>query len=377
MRLSQFKTKTFTDIMNRTLSLCVTMLLCCVAVISSCSSGDKWHVKATVDGAEGKTALLEVSDNGRWHIIDSVKIDNGGKFEFGVKRYAYPDIYRLSIDSRSVYFPIDSTETVTVTADYADMERNSTISGSNSADLMQKINAKIAEALAGASAKDVVNDAALKRSLAEMIQHDWSGITAYYLINKTIGSEHLYNPAISFDRSIIAAVANAYLNAKPDDPRTGLLENLAVSNRRAYTPGTPVNAVEIYFPEIILKDYNSNEQSLSELWDKSKVTVLNFTAYTAEESPAFQLVLGEVYKKYHDKGLNIYQVCCDPEEYRWRMAAENIPWTAVYCSGNDAEQLLRYNVTALPTTFVIDGSGEHLERVEDISKLDSIVSKYL
>ena len=59
------------------------------------------------------------------------------------------------------------------------------------------------------------------------------------------------------------------------------------------------------------------------------------------------------------------------------MAAENIPWTAVYCSSNDAEQLMRYNVTALPTTFVIDASGEKIERVDDITKLDAIVAKYL
>jgi len=363
--------------MNRIISLCAIMFMCCAAILSSCNSGDKWHVKASIYGAEGKTALLEVSDNGRWNIIDSAKIGSTGELSFGVKRSAYPDIYRLTIDSKSVYFPIDSTETVNIEASFADMDTRNSISGSSSAETMQKINAAIAEALAAATPQQVVNDAELKRSLAEMIQNDWDGIVAYYLINKTIGSKHLYNPAISFDRGIISAVANAYISQKPDDPRSKLLENLAISNRRNFTKGTPIEAVEIYFPEISLKDFNNNEQSLTELWNGSKVLVLNFTAYTADESPAFQLVLGETYKKYHDKGLNIYQVGCDPEEYRWRMAAENIPWTAVYCPANDAEQMLRFNVTSLPTTFVIDGSGEHIERVEDITKLDAIVAKYL
>lgn len=363
--------------MNRKFSLCVTMLICCVALLSSCSSNDKWHLKADISGAAGKTALLEVADNGRWHVIDSVRFDNGDKCEFGIKRSAFPDIYRLTIDSQSIYFPIDSTETVTVSANIADMDIKSTIAGSPSADTMQKINAAIADALTASSPKEVVNDTVLKRKLAEWVQDDWSGIVAYYLINKTIGSERLYNPAIAFDRGIISAVANSYINSKPDDPRTKLLESLALSNRRAYAPGTQIKALEIYFPEVTLKDFNGKEQSLSELWGKSGAIILNFTAYTADESPAFQLALGEVYKKYHDKGLNIYQVGCDPEEYRWRMAAENIPWTAVYCSSDNAEQLLRYNVTSLPTTFVIDGSGEQIERVEDISKLDAIVGKYL
>ena len=363
--------------MNRTLSLCAALLTSSIAILSSCSNGDKWHVKATINGADGKTALLEVSDNGRWNVLDSATIDGNGKCAFDMQRTEYPDIYRLTVEDHAVYFPVDSTETVTINADFAKMDVNSTISGSKSAESMQQINDAIAQALAAASPKDIVNDAQLKRNLAQLVQDDWAGISAYYLINKTIGNERLFNPAIAFDRGIISAVANAYINAKPNDPRTKLLESLALSNRRNYGQGTPIQAFEIYFPEITLADFNKKEQSLSELWKNSKVTILNFTAYTAVESPALQLLLGEVYKKYHDRGLNIYQVGCDPEEYRWRMAAENIPWTAVYCAEEDASQLLRYNVTALPTTFVIDASGEHIERIEDLTTLDAIVAKYI
>ncbi|MBD5246863.1 MAG: redoxin domain-containing protein [Barnesiella sp.] len=363
--------------MNRSILHSIAAMLCAITLLASCTSGDKWHVKATIDGAEGKTALLEVSDNGRWIILDSATIDKSGKCSFGVKRSEFPDIYRLTVDSRSVYFPIDSTETVTIDAKLADMDTRSVISGSASADKINQINSSITEALSVEAPVGVVNDSILKRHLATLVQDDWSGIAAYYLINKSVGDRMLYNPAIAFDRGIISAVANAYINFKPDDPRTKLLENMAITSRRAYTPGTPVKALEIYFPEINLKDFYRKEQSLSELWKNSKVIVLNFTAYTADESPAFQLQLGETFKKYHDRGLNIYQVACDPEEYRWRMAAENIPWTAVYCPDSEAAQMLRYNVTALPTTFVIDGSGEHIERVEDISTLDAIVAKYL
>lgn len=363
--------------MKRSISLCIATLLCGIAILTSCSSNDKWHVDATINGADGKTAILEVSNNGRWHVIDSTKVDGNNKCQFGVKRSKYPDIYRLTIDNKSVYFPVDSTETVTITANIVDMATRSSISGANSADMMQEINTAIADALDKDSSQEVANDIELKRQLAKVIQKDWSNIVSYYLINKTIGAQRLYNPANPFDRGIISAVANAYITNKPNDPRTKLLEEIAISNRRSYAPGTPINAVEIYFPEVALKDFNNQTQTLSALWENSKVTILNFTAYTAEESPAFQLVIGEVYNKYHDKGLNIYQVGCDPEEYLWRMAAENIPWTAVYCSSNDAEQLMRYNVTALPTTFVIDASGEKIERVDDITKLDAIVAKYL
>lgn len=353
------------------------MLLCIVAILTSCSSGNKWQVNAKIDGAAGKTALIEVSDNGLWHVIDSVKIGNDGEFKFKAERSLYPDIYRLTVDSKSVYFPIDSTETVNVTANLADMDVRSTISGSASADMMQKINNTIADALSKSTPGEIANDSTLKRQLAKIVQSDWSSIAAYYLINKTIGDRHIYNPAIAFDRGIISAVANAYITQRPDDPRTHLLEEIATSNRRAYGKGTAIQATVTPFPELELKDFNGNIQKLSDLWGNSKVIVVNFTAYTAENSPAFQLAMGEVYNKYHDKGLNIYQVSCDPEEHRWRMAAENIPWTAVYCPSGDASQMLRYNVTSLPTTFVIDSTAEHIERVDDITTLDATVAKYL
>lgn len=363
--------------MNRYLSHSAALLLCVVAILTSCSSGNKWQVNAKIDGAAGKTALLEVSDNGQWHVIDSAKIDGDGEFKFKVERSLYPDIYRLTVDSKSVYFPIDSTETINVSANFANMDVRNTISGSASADMMQKINTALADALENSAPEKIAGDSLLKRELAKIVQADWSGIAAYYLINKTIGDRHIYDPAISFDRGIISAVANAYLSLRPDDPRTHLLEEIATSNRRAYGKGTTMSATVMPFPELELKDFNGNLQKLSDLWSGSKAIVVNFTAYTAENSPAFQLALGEVYNKYHDKGLNIYQVSCDPEEHRWRMAAENIPWTAVYCPSDDASQMLRYNVSAIPTTFVIDGTAEHIERVEDITELDSIVAKYL
>lgn len=355
----------------------LTMLAALAVSLASCSKGGKATVKASIYGAEGKTALLELANNGSWDIVDSAKVSGNSSLSFDIQRATYPDIYRLTVDGKSVYFPVDSTETVTIDAAFADMDTRSSIAGSADAEMMQKINDGLNAALAASPAAEVLADKDLKRQLASIVQSDWSSIAAYYLINKTIGNQRLYNPANAFDRNIIAAVANSYLEKKPDDPRTALLENIALSHRRAYTPGTPVEAQEIMFPELSLKDVNGNVRTLGEVWDGSKAVIVSFTAYTAEESPAYQLALGEVYSKYRDRGLSIYQVSCDSEEYRWRMAAKEIPWTAVYCAPDDAAQILRYNVQALPTTFVIDGSGEHFDRIGDIADLDATVARYL
>ncbi len=106
--------------------------------------------------------------------------------------------------------------------------------------------------------------------------------------------------------------------------------------------------------------------------------VLNFTAYGAEASPAFNLELAKVYDAHKAEGLEIYQVSVDDDEFLWKQAARNLPWITVYNSPKDgAETLLKYNVGQIPATYVINRNGELVERVPDVTKLETTVRRYL
>ena len=108
------------------------------------------------------------------------------------------------------------------------------------------------------------------------------------------------------------------------------------------------------------------------------VIVLNFTTYAAPESPAFNVELAKLYEANKAKGLEIYQVAIDDDEFSWREAANNLPWITVYNSPKDgATNLLRYNVKSLPALFIINRNGELVERVETVGQLPSAVSRYL
>ena len=106
--------------------------------------------------------------------------------------------------------------------------------------------------------------------------------------------------------------------------------------------------------------------------------VLNFTAYTAPESPAFNLELAKVYDQYRERGLEIYQVAIDADEFQWRESAANLPWITVYNTPSDGTAALRnYNVGALPATFVINRDGELVERIDQVNRLGAAVARYL
>lgn len=355
--------------------------LAAIAMLGSCSE-KKWHVEGSIAGADKKEVVLE-APNGRggWYPLDTVSTDSKGNFRINGTPIGHPEIYRLTLGGESIYFPIDSLDNVTLTADATAFGTSGKISGTQSADKLQSINEMIEKTVREHGEQAVAYNPDLKRSLAEAILRDPSGIVAYYTIFRRVGDTMLFDPSEKTDLRLIGAVANAFASERPSDPRTKFLADLYISNRKSsgsFIPSDTIVATEIRLPEISLLDTNGVRRSLSEITSHGNVVVLNFTAYAAQESPAFNLELAKIYENLHPKGLEIYQVSVDDDEFLWRESAKNLPWITVYNTPKDgAETLIRYNVTSIPAIFVINRDGELVERVLGIASLSSAISRYL
>lgn len=349
-------------------------------LISSCSgSGDKWRINGTIDGlGDNDVVLLEGNNQGGWYVIDTISTDKNGRFDYSHAPQGYPDIYRLRAGAHSLYFPIDSIETLTINATAPDISTNHTVSGTPQAANLARVDSLLAASAASKGITGVIADEDLKRDLGQMILADPNGIVAYYVISKRIDGKPLFNPSVSLDHRIIGAVANSFTQNRPSDPRTTYLKKLYLDNRKpsASAPAKTIEAQEVGSFEIKLFDRKGVEHSLHDLTAAGKPVVLNFTAYTAEWSPALNIELNKVYEKYHPQGLEIYQVSVDTDEYAWKQTAANLPWIAVLnsLSAEGNNNLLNYNVVSLPTTFVINRQGVIAERVTDLSSLDRAVA---
>lgn len=356
-----------------------------LALLTACGHKDSWTVDGTIEGADENQALiLEASSNGRWYPLDTVILSRSGNFTFTQKAAGYPDIYRLRLADRSLYFPIDSVETVTVVAKADAFDTGYTISGSAEAERLMAVDRKLLEAASRLGTDGAVTDSLLKRELAGDLLVDPSGIVAYYIINKQLGGVSLFNPADKRDLRVIGAVANAFSERRPNDPRTAYLTSLYTGNYARLVPRTPsaaadtIEAEALGMLDISLYDENGTKQSLSELAAKGHPVILNFTAYGAEASPAINVALNKAYEKYHAQGLEIYQVGVDDDEYQWRQSARNLPWITVYNSLHDGPGvLMRYNVTTLPATFIIGRDGEIKKRVDNLSTIDTAITPYI
>ncbi|MDE6390069.1 MAG: TlpA family protein disulfide reductase, partial [Duncaniella sp.] len=150
-----------------------------------------------------------------------------------------------------------------------------------------------------------------------------------------------------------------------------------MANRPRKLPAS-VEAKTIGAFDIKLFAPDGKEQSLLDITAGGKVVLLSFTSYAAEWSPAFNVELNRLYSKYKDRGFEIYQVSTDTNDYIWKQAARNLPWVTVINNlATGGENLRNYNVTVVPTTFVINRQGELVERVLSVEDLDRAVSAHL
>lgn len=343
---------------------------------AGCSSSDQWNLSGNIkDAPENTTLIVEASQNGRWYPLDTITTDKNGDFKLDRKAAAHPGIYRLRMNDKVIYFPIDSIDAVTISTTMTGYDTDFHLSGTSEAEMMEAVDKRLMDAAAKRSAREVVGDSLLKRELGRKLLANPSGIVAYYIINKQIDGLQLFDPSDKFDNRIIGAVANAYADSRPNDPRTEYLRKLYISGRPAAVRS--IQAAEIPMFDIKLYDRKGTEQSLGDVAKRHKVVVLNFTTYSAPESTPFNNELHKIWKQFNNSGMTIYQVSVSDEEPLWRSAAANLPWISVYQSETaDATPLLNYNVAVLPTTYII-ADGEIKERVDNISSLNSTVSKYL
>ncbi len=347
----------------------------CMA-IASCSGPKGWSVEGTIANPATEKVALEAYNNGLWYNIDSLTIDKNGRFSYKADAPArYADIYRLSTPGGAIYFPIDSCDKVIVEANGAHFGTGYKLSGTDMACTVAAVDSTVA-----AGSADVP---ALRRTLVDYITADTTGLVSYYIVGKSVGGKPLFDPNESFGNRVYGAVAHKFSLVAPDDPRANAVTKAYFDGRKALGrmpegPQTVLEVEETGYIDIENYDDRGNKHAISDLVEQGKVVVLSFTAYTADNSVAYNAILNDVYTKYKDRGVEIFQIAFDDNEQDWKTVARNLPWITVWNSPSDGvAALAQYNVGSLPITFIINRKGEIVARVANPEKIAGEVAKYL
>jgi len=384
----------------RNISTQVLTVICfCMLLFVGCRNNTDFTIKGVVSGAEGQMMYLDNVGISDVITLDSIKLNTKGQFKFIKKRPQFPDFYRLRLNNQLINFSIDSTETVSVVADAGTFATTYTIDGSKNCKAIKAIT------LAQLDANQAINR--LRKDYEDKIITDTTyraKLIAAADAYKTIARKYIYSAPMSaaayfalfqqidgllifdlYDRTDLkayGAVATSFDHLYPQSPRSLHLKNLTLQAMKVIRSQRSVDLSnikhnEVGFLDIELPDVKGNYVKLSTI-APGKTVLVNFTAYQTEWSPSLNLALGDLYTKYHNNGLEIYQISLDSDLNFWRNAASNLPWYCVIDPQSVYSQVAAlYNIRQLPTAFIIDKKGNLIKRLDDLRNLETSVKSSL
>ena len=377
----------------------LTVLGLCMFFFSACNNSSDFIVKGVVAGADGQLMYLENVGISNVVTLDSIKLAPGGKFKFTEKRPEYPDFYRLRLNNQLINFAVDSTETISFVADAGTFATSYSVEGSENSKAIKAITLAQLDANQAISRlrkeyeDKMISDTtyrmkvlaaadAYKEVARTYIYSAPMSTAAYFALFQQIDGLLFFDLYDRKDVKAYGAVATSYNHTYPESPRSKHLYNLTLQSMKVLRAQRPVDysnveTKEISFLDIELPDVRGEVVKLSTV-APGKVVLINFTAYQTEWSPALNMALGELYTKYHDQELEIYQVSLDSDFHFWRNGASNLPWVTVHDPQSVYSQVAGlYNVKQLPALFILDRKGNLVKRVEDVKKLEADVKAVL
>ena len=374
----------------------VFICLAACALLWSCSN-QKFKVEGRIDGAAGETLYLEHNGILRTTPLDSVKVAKDGSYSLRAVRPEYPDFYRLRIKNKTITFAIDSTETIAIRGDLQHFATGYTVENSYASEQIKDLRVSligIQNKLAGLNdlkdakeqeqkAAEIDADLERHKELAhKVIMENPRSTAAYFALYQQIGGRYIFSPFVQEDYPYWAAVATAYHTYMPQYDRSKNIYNFVLdalrekqnTQKQAALSELMNSEQAAGYIDIVLPDRYGNEVRLSDY--EGQVVLIDFSAYEAQESIDYTFALRDLYNKYHARGLEIFQISLDRNKLLWESSTENIPWVCVRDDDGPATRYANlYNVTQLPTTFLMDKEGNIIARSLSFGELDKKIGE--
>lgn len=381
-------------------SLCLCTLALMAAMLTSCNN-KKFHINGTVTEAKDSVLYLENMSLDGPVVVDSVKLDDKGSFSFSEKAPDAPEFYRLRIAGQIINLSVDSTETIKIKAAYPSMATGYTVEGSAECATIKELalkqidlqNRVIAVQNNPNLGYDLTRDSIgrLIEAYKDEIKRNYiykapMRASSYFALFQTLGNMLIFNPRENADDvKVFAAVATSWDTYHPDALRGKNLHNIAIEGMknvrimRNKMAAQNIDASKVNVSNIIdisLLDNQGNRRSLTDL--KGKVVMLDFHVFGSNGSTKRIMEMRELYNKYHDRGFEIYQVAFDPDEHFWKTQTAALPWISVRDpQGLQSQNLAAYNVSSIPTFFLIDRNNEVKKRDSQITDIDAEINALL
>ncbi|MCU4162396.1 redoxin domain-containing protein [Marinilabiliaceae bacterium A049] len=362
------------------------LTLLIVLLMSACSTGNKFKISGTIEDGAGKMLYIQKMDLNQTTTLDSVKLKKNGEFSFTGERLNEPTFLLLKItDQNYITLLADTTEHIEVMANATNLEESYRLTNSIGSAYIQifnkrirVLNSELDRVIKEFQALDA-NDKAGKKRLedeyrqlildhktfvGEFIMENFTSFAGYYaLFQRLNDNSQVMNVMDKSDQVYFSTLATSLENHYPDSERAKHLYNYvlgvkAQQQKEALTQKL-LQEAKSGFPDIEEANTLGEKIKLSSL--KGKTVLLSFWASWDQSSRKENNNLKSLYKKYHNKGFEIYQVSLDRSKILWQNAIETdeLPWINVSdLRYTDSYPARLYNIQKIPSNYLISAEGE-------------------
>jgi len=375
----------------------VVFLFAVIAV--ACNDHSQYLIRGRISNAEDRYVYLDELKLTSTVSVDSFKLGRDGKFEFR-GNVSYPSFFLLKLSEKNfVTLLVDSAEQVEVSGDAANFSRDYLVKGSDGSALVQELNRQLSR-----TKHKLDSIRSLQISLRNEVGYDrkrpqWE---AEY--------EQVRQAQIDYSKKFVEShpfsMANVLALYQKFDDDTYVIQDLqslkvAASALNSFFPESEhvqalyANTIKLMqeernvrinqfiqqegqnSPDIVLPDPDGKKIALSTL--QGKYVLLQFWASGDRGSRIMNPVLVELYKKYHSKGFEIYQVSVDNNRYDWINAIDEdkLDWINVGDMEGSNVAVNSYNVTELPFNYLLDKEGAIVAKNLKGPALDKVLGQIL
>lgn len=362
---------------------------CIALVLASCGKESNVVISGTIKEAEKVMVYLEQNDVNAHRTIDSTRTDKAGHFEFGLD-IEQPTFYTLRFPgNESVTVVLSPDERAEITGTLKGLSNNYWVEATTDNSLWIKLlnfqlNRTLTltdslqrayQALPEGKEYDARReeyarawDEALTKQIEFtrdfIIKHAVSPASYYALYQRL--NDQVYIMDELADLHYFKVVASSLSALYPESQYTKAIMNHlqqisdAIRNQQLIDV---INHTAQSLPNIELPNADGDTLSLQPV--RSKLVVLDFGLITAQDSKEYIEQMKEVYRRFKNRGVEIYQVCLDPNRLFWSemVKQEGITWKCVWdANALQSRIAATWNVKSVPANYIIN------EKLEIVGK---------
>ena len=328
-------------------------------------------------------------------IIDSTKTDRYGHFTFKTAT-SLPTFYNVKIGPKEfITFIAEPEDHIELSGTLNGLSQNYWVDGSENSLWVKLLNFQLnnthvmmdslkksfaalpAEATSErqkiAAAWDSIVNKQINFSKDFILKHAISPASYYALYQKFDQDNFILNP--DNDLHSYKVVASSMKAMYPESQYTkAILNHLDQINKAIQNMKIKqlINNSEGSLPEIHLPNAQGDTIALSSL--KGKYILLDFTVLNSKDGVGYIQEMKKIYNKFKNRGVQIYQVCLDPNKLAWQSLVKqlDINWICVWDpDGLKSRAAQMWNIQRVPANYIINPKfeivGKNLagQRLED------------